>query len=64
MKDYPAALEQAVLGWAFLPSSVTFADGSGWKPEGEGECFDVFWREKDHPKLEVLPPVQREMNLD
>jgi hypothetical protein len=64
MKDYPAALEQAVLGWVFLPSSVTFGDGSVWKPEGEGECFEVFWREKDHPKLEVLPPVQREMNLD
>jgi hypothetical protein len=64
MKDYPAALEQTVLGWVFVPSSVAFADGSVWKPEREGECFDVFWRDRDHPKLEVLPPVQMELNLD
>jgi hypothetical protein len=61
---YPPAAAQAVLGWAFLPDTVTFADGSVWKPGHEGECFNVFWRDADHPKLEVLPPQQMEMNLD
>jgi hypothetical protein len=63
-KSYPAAQQQAVLGWALSPDTVKFADGSVWKPEHEGECFNIFWRDKEHPQLDVLPPVQREMNLD
>jgi hypothetical protein len=63
-KSYPATQQQTVLGWAFFPETVKFADGSVWKPEHEGECFNIFWRDKEHPQLEVLPPVQREMNLD
>jgi hypothetical protein len=63
-KAYPPALALSILGWAFLPESVRFADGSTWKPERTGECFNVFWRDKDHPALEVLPPLQREMNAD
>jgi hypothetical protein len=63
-KAYPPAVEQSVLGWVFFPETIKFADGSVWKPEQDGECFDVFWREKDHPKLEVLPPLQMEMNSD
>jgi Multicopper oxidase len=63
-KAYPAALAQAIQGWVFFPDSVKFADGSVWTPQGRGECFEVFWRDKEHPRLEVLPPLQREMNAD
>jgi manganese oxidase len=63
-KAYPVNDEQKILGWAFTPESVAFADGSVWKAGQEGECFHVFWRDKDHPELNVLPPLQKEMNLD
>jgi hypothetical protein len=63
-KSYPSTMAQSLLGWAFFPESVTFTDGSVWKPKQRGECFNVFWRDKEHPKLEVLPPLQIEMNSD
>jgi len=63
-KAYPPAIAQAILGWAFFPESVKFGDGSIWKPQGRGECFNVFWRDQQHPNLEILPPLQREMNAD
>jgi manganese oxidase len=63
-KSYPANEEAKILGWAFSPEAVTFADGTIWKPQQDGECFHVFWRDKDHPELNVLPPLQKEMNLD
>jgi hypothetical protein len=63
-KAYPASISQSVLGWVFLPETIKFADGSVWKPERVGECFNIFWHEKEHPKVEVLPPLQMEMNLD
>jgi hypothetical protein len=63
-KAYPASEQQKILGWAFSPEAVTFADGTTWKPQQDGECFNVFWRDKDHPELNVLPPLQKEMNLD
>jgi hypothetical protein len=63
-KSYPSTMAQSLLGWAFFPEAVTFTDGSVWKPNQRGECFDVFWRDKEHPKLEVLPPLQIEMNSD
>jgi hypothetical protein len=65
-KAYAPAAAHAVLGWAFYPATVTFADGTTWKPEQRGECFNIFWRDKDkdHPTLEVLPPMQREMHED
>jgi manganese oxidase len=61
---YAPVLAQSVQGWVFFPDAVTFADGSVWKPTGVGECFNVFWRDKDHPSLEVLPPLSMEMNAD
>jgi len=63
-KAYPPAVEQSVLGWAILPVAVKFADGSIWNPQRDGECFGVFWRDQNHPNLEVLPPLQVEMNSD
>jgi manganese oxidase len=61
---YAVAMQQTLLAWALVPQTVKFADGTEWKPEQYGECFDVFWREKDHPALEVLPPLQREIHPD
>jgi len=63
-KAFPPTEQQAVLGWVFMPDTVKFADGSVWRSEREGECFKVFWRDKDHPELDVLPPLQRELHLD
>ncbi len=58
----PAA--QNVMGWVFFPSSIQFADGTTWRPTNEGECFHVFWRDKEHPELPALPPRQVEMKED
>ncbi len=55
---------QAVLGWVFFPSSVKYEDGTTWRPQSEGECFNVIWRDPHHPDLPVLPPRQIEMNPD
>ena len=62
--SYPPAEQQSVQGWVFTPDTITFSDGSVWKPEHDGECFKVFWQDKDHPDLDVLPPLQRELHLD
>jgi FtsP/CotA-like multicopper oxidase with cupredoxin domain len=53
-----------LLGWVLLPSRINFEDGSVWSPQERGECFAVFWRDKDHPDLKVLPPEQFETNPD
>jgi hypothetical protein len=46
------------LGVAFYPSWIAYQDGSEWKPRELGDCFQVYWRSKDHPHLPVLPPSQ------
>jgi manganese oxidase len=61
---YLATTAQAVLGWAFFPSAILYADGSSWHPEHEGDCFTVFWRDADHPDMPALPPRQNELNPD
>lgn len=60
----PAASAQSVLGWVFFPNSLKYADGETWRPEREGECFGVIWRDSHHPDMTVLPPRQIEMNPD
>ena len=55
---------QAVIGWVFFPSLVTYADGTTWQPHSEGECFGVIWRDSQHPDMRALPPRQIEMNAD
>jgi hypothetical protein len=64
MKAYAANGAQNLLGWVLLPSRINFEDGSVWSPKERGECFGVFWRDKDHPDLKVLPPEQFETNPD
>ena len=59
-----AASALTVLGWVFFPSSVKYEDGTNWRPQSEGECFEVIWRDQQHPDLPVLPPRQIEMNPD
>jgi manganese oxidase len=53
-----------ILGWALAPYQIVYTDGSKWDPQQSGECFHVFWRDKEHPSLEVLPPFQMEVNSD
>jgi manganese oxidase len=55
---------QAVLGWVFFPHSVKYEDGTSWLSQSEGECFDVIWRDPQHPDMPALPPRQIEMNPD
>lgn len=64
MPAYNANGGQSLLAWVLMPSSVTFEDGSTWRPQERGECFAVFWRDKDHSELKVLPPEQFETNPD
>jgi Multicopper oxidase len=52
------------LGVAFFPSRVVFEDGTEWKPRRLGECFRVYWRNRDHPDLPVLPPFQFKQKED
>ena len=52
------------LGVAFFPSRVVFDDGSEWKPRHLGECFRVYWRNREHRVLPVLPPFQFKQKED
>jgi hypothetical protein len=54
----------SVMGWAFFPATIKYEDNSTWRPEKEGECFQVIWRDSQHPDLPVLPPRQVEINPD
>jgi manganese oxidase len=61
---YSQESEQRVFGWALFPTLIKFADGSGWSPNQEGECFATFWRDEQHSHLLALPPLQVEINPD
>jgi hypothetical protein len=61
---YSSAGAQSIGGWAFLPSAISFADGTAWHPKYEGECFGQFWQDKNHPRIPALPPRQYELNPD
>ena len=56
--EKPAYVNTAgsILGWALYPFHIVYSDGSVWNSDHEGECFQVYWRDKDHPRMEVLPP--------
>ena len=55
---------QDILAWAFFPQVVEYADGSKWEVKQPSECFEMFWRDKEHPTLPLLPPLQVEVNED
>ena len=64
LKAYPGGGGESILGWVLLPAKIVFDDGSTWAPKERGECFGAFWRDPDHPDLQVLPPEQIETNED
>jgi len=53
-----------IMGWALIPYQIVYADGSKWSPHQSGECFHVYWRDKEQPGMPVLPPFQMEVNAD
>lgn len=61
---YPAGYGENIVGWVLFPRTVVFQDGSVWQPATNGQCFTVFWRDKQHPQLEALPPLFIELNAD
>jgi FtsP/CotA-like multicopper oxidase with cupredoxin domain len=61
---YFPAIAQQVTGWILFPSAIQYEDGTKWRPEQQDECFQIFWRDKEHPELPALPPVQIEMKED
>jgi hypothetical protein len=64
MQGYLPDFSNRILGWALAPRSIVYKDGSSWSAQADGECFQVYWRNEDHPQLPVLPPLQIEMNAD
>jgi Multicopper oxidase len=60
-KPYLGGAEHSILGWALFPYAITYGDGTTWSPQHTGECFQMYWRDKDHPDLHVLPPRQLEL---
>lgn len=64
MQGYLPDFSNRILGWAVSPLAITYKDGGSWNSREDGECFEVFWRDEDHPRLTVLPPLQIEMNDD
>jgi len=47
----------AIQGWALFPREIVYQDGTKWSPQQHGECFQVYWRDKEHPDVTVLPPA-------
>ncbi len=64
MQGYLPDFANQILGWALFPRAIVYQDAEKWSPEEDGQCFEVFWRDPDHPQLTVLPPLQLEMNAD
>ena len=52
---------ESILGWVVYPHSLTFADGSQWSPQERGECMRIYWRDKSHQEMQILPPVEMPM---
>ena len=49
---------ESILGWVVFPQSLTFADGSHWSPQERGECMKIYWRDKNHQDMQILPPTE------
>ncbi len=61
MPGWLPQLVNKAFAWVLIPKSVTYQDGTTWQPSAPEQCFQIFWRDKDHPAMTVLPPVQLEM---
>jgi multicopper oxidase len=44
-----------VEAWVIFPVLLKFADGTEWTPRERGECVHIYWRDKVHQNLEILP---------
>jgi Multicopper oxidase len=53
---YPHGAEN-IQAWILFPHLVVFADGTAWQGKEGNGCFNVFWRDKQHPDMPVLPPL-------
>jgi manganese oxidase len=38
----------ASLGVAFYPTRIVYQDGTEWKPRDPGDCFRIFWKNREH----------------
>lgn len=54
----PMPHPESILGWVVLPLALTFADGTQWSPNERGECTRMYWRDKNHQDMQILPPVE------
>ena len=64
MQGYLHNLAATVPGWVLFPQAITYQDGSTWQLKDDGQCYQIYWRDKDHPQIEALPPLQVEMSDD
>jgi|SRR5215831_2154193 len=53
-----------ILGWALFPRKIVYADGTSWTQQQHGECFQVYWRDKNHPATVVLPPALADVSQE
>lgn len=64
MQGFRGNLANSVLGWVLFPTKVIYQNDSSWSPQQPEQCFQIFWRDRDHPSLEVLPPLFVDMDED
>jgi hypothetical protein len=63
VRGYPHGADN-IAAWVLYPQTITFTDGSYWQGQDQTNCYRVFWRDKDHPDLPVLPPLFVQTNED
>ncbi len=64
MPGYLHNLAATIPGWVLFPQMIEYQDGSSWQLKDDSQCFQVYWRDKEHPQMEALPPLQVEMSDD
>ena len=57
MKGLLPNYAEKVFAWILFPQTVVYQDGEKWSQQRDGDCFQVFWRDKDQLPLPVLPPL-------
>jgi plastocyanin len=55
--------DSSIRGWAVYPTKIQYADGSVWELKNRDQCFEISWRDEDHPKLLGLPPLHPDAEL-